>query len=85
MEQLNIVGPSMKSLSHSYRHDIFGDGNGDDGGGNGDDGGGLSNWCSARQTMPLLREKQWHLRTHCRPWRDKININFIERKKTINQ
>ena len=41
MEQLNIVGPSMKSLSHSYRHDIFGDGNGDDGGGdngNGDDG-----------------------------------------------
>ena len=32
--------------------------------------------------MLLLREKQWHLRTHCRPWRDKININFIEKNNS---
>ena len=64
--------------------DDDGDGNGDDDGdgngdGDGDDGiddGGLTNWCSARQTMLLLREKPWHLRTHC----DKININVIEKQ-----
>ena len=36
-----------------------------------------SNWCSARQTMLLLRENHWHLRTHHWP-QLLISINIIE-------